>query len=95
METNQTNKTRRSDYSLNGVDSALAVEKGLAEAKWYASPVPKEKMRELLERRDGPALRDTLLWFALIGFFGACGFLLWGSAWAMNPATGRLSKPTG
>ena len=25
----------------------------------------KEKMRELLERRDGPAIRDTLLWFAL------------------------------
>lgn len=24
------------------------------------------KMRRLLERRDGPAIRDTLLWFALL-----------------------------
>ena len=45
---------RLSDYSLVGKDTALAIEKGLAEATWYTSPVPKEKMRELLERRDGP-----------------------------------------
>ena len=57
-----------SDYSLVGKDSAAAVEKGLAEATWYASPVPKEKMRELLQRRDWPGIRDTILWFAcLIG----------------------------
>jgi len=43
---------RLSDYSLVGKDSQLAIEKGLAEATWYASPVPKEKMRELLQRRD-------------------------------------------
>lgn len=52
-----------SDYSLVGKDSAAAIEKGLAEARWYASPVPKEQMRALLERKDGPALRDTVLWF--------------------------------
>jgi len=61
---------RRSDYSLVGKDTALAIEKGLADAKWYASPVPRDKMRELLERRDGPAIRDTLLWFALLFVFG-------------------------
>ena len=49
-----------SDYSLVGKDSALAIEKGLAEATWYASPVPKAKMRELLQRKDGPAIRDTI-----------------------------------
>jgi MocE subfamily Rieske [2Fe-2S] domain protein len=76
---------RLSDYSLVGKDSALAIEKGLAEARWYASPVPRQKMRELLERRDGPAIRDTLLWFLLLGITGACGFLLWGSAWAILP----------
>ena len=75
----------RTDYSLVGENSILAVQKGLAEAKWYASPVPKEKMRELLERRDGPAIRDTLLWFALLLFFGGCGYLLWGSWWAIIP----------
>ena len=73
------------DYSLVGRDSVLAVQKGLANARWYASPVPKEEMRKLLERKDGPALRDTAIWFGLIFFFGACGYGLWGSAWAILP----------
>ena len=58
------------DYSLVGEQAALAVAEGLADAKWYASPIPKEQMRALLERRDGPALRDTLLWFGLLLAFG-------------------------
>ena len=79
------NKIRLNDYSLVGEDTALAIENGLAEATWYASPVPKQKMRELLERRDGPAIRDTLLWFALIIGSGVCGFMLWGTWWAILP----------
>jgi len=75
--------TKVSDYSLVGKDSLLAVEKGLAEATWYASPVPRAKMRELLERRDQPAIRDTLLWFALLFVFGLGGCLLWGTWWAV------------
>ncbi len=47
--------TRFQDYSLVGKDTESAIENGLAEAAWYASPVPKDEMRELLERRDGPA----------------------------------------
>ena len=76
---------RTNDYRLNGRDTALAIEMGLADAAWYTSPVPKEKMRALLERRDGPAIRDTLLWFVLLGISGAAGFLLWGSWWAVIP----------
>ena len=75
------------DYSLVGKDTPLAVEKGLAEATWYASPVPKEKMRELLQRQDRTAIRDTILWFALIISSGWAGYLLWqaGSWWAAVP----------
>jgi len=76
---------RLSDYSLVGKDSALAIEKGLAEATWYASPVPKEKMRELLQRRDGPAIRDTIIWFALLIATGVWGYCWWGSWWAIIP----------
>ncbi len=76
---------RLSDYSLVGKDTALAIEKGLAEASWYTSPVPKDKMRELLQRRDWPAVRDTILWFALIIGSGWAGYRLWqaGSSWAV------------
>jgi len=73
------------DYSLTGVNAALAVEKGLAEADWYQCAVPRETMRKLLERRDGPALRDTALWFGMIFGFGYATYLLWGSWWAIVP----------
>lgn len=57
------------DYSLTGVNAALAVEKGLAEADWYQCAVP----------------RDTVLWFGLIFGFGYATYLLWGSVWAIAP----------
>jgi MocE subfamily Rieske [2Fe-2S] domain protein len=73
------------DYSLTGINASLAVEKGLAEAEWYQCPVPRETMRKLLERRDGPAIRDTILWFALIFLSGFATYALWGSWWALLP----------
>ncbi len=48
------------DYSLTGVNATLAIEKGLAEADWYQCSVSSGTMRRLLERRDGPAARDTV-----------------------------------
>ncbi len=73
------------DYSLVGQETARAIEQGLAEARWYTSPVPREKMRELLERRDGPAIRDTILWFSLLFASGIAGYFLWGTWWAIIP----------
>jgi Na+-transporting NADH:ubiquinone oxidoreductase subunit F len=73
------------DYSLTGVNSTMAVERGLAEAEWYQSPVPRETMRALLQRRDGPAIRDTILWFVLIFGAGFMTYALWGSWWAILP----------
>jgi Na+-transporting NADH:ubiquinone oxidoreductase subunit F len=73
------------DYSLTGVNSTMAVEKGLAEAEWYQSAVPRETMRGLLQRRDGPAIRDTILWFTLILGAGFLTYALWGSWWAILP----------
>lgn len=73
------------DYSLTGENAARAIERGLAEADWYQCPVPRAAMRRLLERRDGPAIRDTLLWFALILGSGAAAAALWGTWWAVIP----------
>ena len=78
-------ESRLNDYRLNGRDTARAIEQGLANAAWYMSPVPKGEMRALLERRDGPAIRDTLLWFLLLFVFGTAGWLLWGTWWAVAP----------
>lgn len=73
------------DYSLTGENAALAIERGLAEADWYQCPVERSTMRKLLERRDGPALRDTFVWFALILGFAVATVLLWGTWWAVIP----------
>lgn len=73
------------DYSLIGVETSRAIEMGLADAEWYQSPVPREKMRELLERKNGPAIRDTILWFGLLFGSGYLVFLWWGSWIAVFP----------
>ncbi len=73
------------DYSLVGVESNKAVEMGLADAEWYQSPIPREKMCELLERKNGPAIRDTLLWFGLILGSAYLVYLFWGSWFVVFP----------
>ncbi len=74
--------TRR-DYSLIGRDTRLAEENGLASADWYACPIPRRRLKELMQRRDGPAIRDTLLWFGLLGLAGWGGAHFWGTGWAV------------
>ncbi|CAN5454508.1 hypothetical protein BH09VER1_BH09VER1_36390 [soil metagenome] len=81
----QTPVFQKLDYSLTGENSTRAIERGLAEAEWYQCPVPRETMRRLLERRDGPALRDTVLWFALLLGSAGATIALWGSWWAVLP----------
>jgi Na+-transporting NADH:ubiquinone oxidoreductase subunit F len=73
------------DYSLVGVNAALAIERGLAEADWYQSPVPRDELRKLLARSDGPAIRDTILWFTLILLSGYATCRLWGTGWVILP----------
>jgi fatty acid desaturase len=72
------------DYSLTGYDGQRAVEIGLASAEWYHSDVPRKLMKELMQRSDGPALRDTALWFALLLGTAAGGIWFWGS-WPAVP----------
>ncbi len=71
------------DYSLIGRNSKLAEELGLASAEWYACPISRKRLKELMQRKDGPAFRDTLLW---LGGLLAAGFLAnsaWGTWWAL------------
>ena len=43
------------DYSLIGSETKRAEARGLADAQWYTSPIPRKRLRELTQRRDGPA----------------------------------------
>jgi hypothetical protein len=54
------------DYSLTGRDASLSIENGLSAAQWYACPIPRKDLKDMMKRKDGPALRDTALWFAAL-----------------------------
>jgi fatty acid desaturase len=71
------------DYGLLGPEAERASEAGLAAAQWYHSEVPRRTMKDLMQRRDGPAIRDTLLWIALHIILAAGGIALWGTWWAV------------
>ena len=71
------------NYSLSGPENAHAVEAGLAGAEWYKTPIPRKRMKELMKRDDGPATRDTVLWFGFLALFGGLGVATWGSWWCV------------
>ncbi len=76
-------ETGARDYALTGHAAARAVASGLATAEWYHTEIPRKEMKALMQRRDGPALRDTALWIALHLVFAAGGIAFWGSWWAV------------
>ncbi len=79
----QTSAVTPRDYSLTGPSSRHAIEAGLAAAEWYHTDVPRKVMKELMARRDGPALRDTALWIMLHVLTASGGIYFWGSWWCV------------
>ncbi len=50
---------------------------------WYRTPVPRARMKELMQRGDREAIRDTVLWYVLILAAGGLAYLSLGTAWAV------------
>jgi fatty acid desaturase len=73
----------RRDYSLIGRDARLAVENGLAAAEWYHTDVPRKQMKELMQRSDGPAIRDTIIWLSALILSAAGAAWFWGTWWCL------------
>ncbi len=71
------------DYSLTGPSSKYAIEIGLASAEWYHTDLPRATMKALMQRRDGPAIRDTILWALGHVLFAAGGIYFWGTWWCV------------
>jgi fatty acid desaturase len=72
------------DYGMTGADAAAAKASGLASATWYRPEIDRAALKALLEKRDGPALRDTALWWGMLLGSAAGGVWFWGS-WACLP----------
>lgn len=71
------------DYSLTGASGRRAEEIGLAAAEWYHSDVPRKTLKALMQRRDAPAIRDTVIWIGLHVLLGGAAVLLWGSWYSL------------
>lgn len=76
--------TIQREYSLTGPSSKHAIEIGLASAEWYHTDVPRTLIKGLLQRRDGPAIRDTIIWAVGHMLFAWGGIYFWGT-WACVP----------
>ena len=44
--------------------------------------IPRKQMKELMQRSDQPAIRDTVILFACMVLFAAIGIALWPSWWS-------------
>jgi fatty acid desaturase len=73
----------RRDYRLFGGAGERARSLGLVGANWYKSAVPRATMKELMRRQDAVAIRDTVIWYALILASGVLAFLSLGTLWAL------------
>jgi fatty acid desaturase len=72
------------DYSLTGSSTNQAIKSGLVAAEWYHSNVSRKTMKSLMQRRDSPAIIDTLIWVILHIVFAWGGLYFWGS-WSAIP----------
>lgn len=73
----------RRDYGIMGAESKRAHDRGLVEAEWYACPIPRQRLKELMKRKDGPGIRDTIIWFVSLIATGYVACRSWGSWWAI------------
>ena len=70
------------DYDLLGSSGKRAVDIGLAAAEWYHSDVSRQEMKELMRRSDGPALRDSVIYYGAMILLAVLGIYLWPSWWS-------------
>ena len=71
------------DYSLVGLDTKRAEAEGLATAEWYHTPIPRKRLKELMQRSDAPAIRDTIIWLGVLALSAAGGIWFWGTWWCV------------
>ena len=76
------------DYSLSGGHSDAVeldgdrIEQRMEET-WWRPKLTRQQMREIMQRRDGPAFLHFGLWFLVLAGSGYLAFLSWGTWWAI------------
>lgn len=71
------------DYSLTGPSARAAVERGLANAEWFAPTIDPDRLRELQTRTNGRAAADIVLWLGLLVASGVWAYSTIWSWWSI------------
>jgi fatty acid desaturase len=81
----RSDSARHQEYRLVGGAGESAQAAGLVNATWYKCPVPRPMMKQLMQRNDARAIRDTLIWYAAIAASGVLAGFAWHahSLWAI------------
>jgi len=82
-----TGRERLALYALDSDAGRQARETGLAGAEWFHSQVPRRRLKELMRRSDGPAIRDTVIWVGLMVVCATAASVYWlhGHRWLAAP----------
>ena len=67
------------DYNLSESESTQAI----AHEDWYACPIPRKRLKQLMRRSDKPALLNYGSWLILLTASGYIAYLSWGTWWAI------------
>jgi len=70
------------DYSLGGDSARIAVDAGIANPKWFRTDIDPQGIRELMQKSDGIAIRDTVIWLGAMSVFAGLAITLWPSWWS-------------
>ncbi len=65
-----------------GPDARSAIDSGLANGEWYRPEIPRKTMKALMKREDGPAIRDTAIYYGAMMLLAGIGIALWPSWWS-------------
>jgi fatty acid desaturase len=71
------------DYQLSGASGRVAIETGTASPQWFRPNVDPQTIRELMQKSDATALRDTVLWLGMMCLSAAVAVTLWPSWWSV------------
>ena len=69
-------------YRLIDGDGEAARARGLVQAEWHKTAIPRGLQKSLFRRSDAIALRDTFVWYGIIALAGGALIAAWGSPWA-------------
>lgn len=71
------------DYGLINGAGERAQALGLVDATWYRCDIPRAVMKQLMQRSDKAAIRDTVLWYTLIVAAGVLLFYAVDTYWVI------------